>query len=104
MTQQITGSVVNGDRAVATFPFYQGVVGIRERAGSDLLEVAYRADAVLGGRSLRGRRTVDAERLTVASIQLPARGQLDGQAVDILSVEPSTTARNMMVAIVRPAA
>lgn len=82
MTDQITGVVDNGGTAVADFPFYKGPVGIRTRTGSDLIEVAYRGD--------------------VAITRLPATGRLDDDQVEILTLERSTTARNMMIATVRP--
>lgn len=81
MTDQITGVVDNGGQAVADFPFYKGPVGIRTRAGSDLIEVAYRGDVPIA--------------------RLPAAGQLNADAVEILTLERSATARNMMLATVR---
>lgn len=102
MTQQITGSVENGDRAVADFPFYRGAVGVRVRTGSEVVEVAYRAETALGGLPSRGRRAVEAaDRAATALVQLPARGLLDGEEVEILTLEVGRTDRKMMLATVR---
>ena len=87
MTEQITGVVDNGGLAVADFPFYKGPVGLRTRAGSDLIEVAYRGD-------------VPVARLPAAG-QLTTAGQPDAEAVEILTLERSAKSRNMMVAVVR---
>ena len=84
MTDQITGVVDNGGQAVADFPFYKGLVGIRTRPGSDVIEVAYRGDVPIA--------------------RLPTTGRLGDEAVEILTLERSVTARNMMLATVRPAA
>lgn len=62
--------------------FLQRPVGTRTRSGSDLIKVAYRGD--------------------VAITRRPATGRLDDAAVEILTLERSATARNMMLAIVRP--
>lgn len=102
MTQQITGSVENGDRAVADFPFYRGAVGVRVRTGSAIAEVAYRAEVAIGGLPSRGRRAIEAvDRAATTLVQLPARGRLDGEEVEILTLEVSQTDRKMMLATVR---
>ena len=101
MTQQITGSVENGDRAVADFPFYRGPVGVRVRDGSKIVEVAYRAGGVLGNLPSRGRRAVDAAaRAAGALVSLPARGLLNGEDVEILTLGRSPTDPKMMLATV----
>lgn len=82
MTEQITGTVDNGGRATADFSFYKGPVGTRTRAGSDLIEVAYRGD--------------------IAMPRLPAKGTLNGDAVEVLSLKRSEIDRQLMLATVRP--
>lgn len=84
MTEQITGVVDNGGAAEAIFPFYKGPVGTRTRAGSNVIEVAYRGDVTI--------------------VRLPVSGQLGAEAVEVLTLERSSTDRKMMVATVRPVA
>lgn len=81
MTDQITGVVDNGGQAVADFPFYKGSVGIRTRPGSDVIEVAYRGDVPIA--------------------RLPTVGRLNDEAVEILTLVRSATARNLMLATIR---
>lgn len=41
-SKSLVGNIANGRRATATFPFYSGPVGIRERdESSDVFEVAF---------------------------------------------------------------
>ena len=102
MTQQITGTVENGDRAVADFPFYRGTVGVRVRTGSEIAEVAYRSEVGIGGLPSRGRRAIEsADRAATTLVRLPVRGRLDGEEVEILTLEVSQTDRKMMLATVR---
>lgn len=65
MSQETIGSIDNGRSALAEFPFYRGMVGVRDRDG--YIELAYFDK--------------------VSDLKLPIDGKLDGERVRVLSVK-----------------